>query len=747
MTSQETEITGKQTVRRLVDAVDSELAALRLEIMNIVDTNTDKAEAIEQVNAAVKRVGLDLRDKAHKIRTWRENFESDIHASINEAARDHFAMIDSVKDLALQKIGMKWAWLDGVTYKDWKLFHLLKAEFQKWKDGLEESIVTHPALEKAKNAASDVEDEGMVLAKDAALELKRLKEVGHFKVIAGDSTDDFNTERMEKAALAVEVAESGGSAEAPIEPKNPQAEEAGGEPLEPEAPQSKNPEAQVKESLLWDDAEATHAEEEASFSTQVEQNGDQSLRDDATEAKHSMVGNVDEVAEPLEHSTRRPSDSPAIASESTNDIERSDLVTEEAPPEALMEPIEQDEKQIVLDARPSALDDAGEEDKLPPPASSPTAEVKPALFGAAAQVVPSRAPVLDDDEEDVTALTMSFSTTIRIGSQLYTVAATHVPSQVDASVKSIDQELASSSSLFDKMVVAASSGLSKGLKTAESAAVPTPTSTPVAEQWAAIQSIANEKLAEGRAWAEAQYESAKIAVGLATPTPTSQTAKLMEQAKMNYYAGLGFAQAQCNEFIAAASSALSSMTAEPTPTGPKGTASSMASAASVSAASMASAASSKISSAASVGSESAESAGSVVAENISSAVGAVSGGFEDMVSKLSVQVYGQPTPTMWYESALATASSVASDAADVVTEGVAAATDEAKVKFEEVSALISELVIGKEPSFTESVLSRLNSAYGQATESAASMASAASASVSAAVSEATEAAKSMKDEL
>ena len=120
--------------------------------------------------------------------------------------------------------------------------------------------------------------------------------------------------------------------------------------------------------------------------------------------------------------------------------------------------------------------------------------------------------------------------------------------------------------------------------------LPTPTPEPLVD-WAAVQSVAAERLSQGQAWASEQYESAKIAVGLATATPTSPVDRLLENAKYNYYAGVGVAHARYTEFMAAASSAFSSMTATPTPTDFAGTMSSMASVVSASAGSAASVAS------------------------------------------------------------------------------------------------------------------------------------------------------------
>jgi len=80
------------------------------------------------------------------------------------------------------------------------------------------------------------------------------------------------------------------------------------------------------------------------------------------------------------------------------------------------------------------------------------------------------------------------------------------------------------------------------------------------------------------------------------------------------------------------------------------------------------------------------------------------------VSKASMQVYGTPTPAP---------ESLYSHAGDLAAQATAAAA----AQFAAVQALFSELVSGKEPTFTESAMSRLSSAYHTAMPSFASVAS------------------------
>lgn len=227
-----------------------------------------------------------------------------------------------------------------------------------------------------------------------------------------------------------------------------------------------------------------------------------------------------------------------------------------------------------------------------------------------------------------------------------------------------------------------------------------------------VSSIASSRLSEGISAASAQFT--------AQPTPA------LEGARRQYYEALGLAHARYSEFVDAASSAFY---------GPEqGHIESLASVASKSAQSIASQVSSTVigsetpltQSVASEASKSAKIAASKVsgaAENIASQVSSgvvgtetpwtesiasqASQNWESLIAQASNQVYGAPTP--WVNSAYSQAGAYA-----------AQATAQAAAQYSSVQALISELVVGKEPDFTESVMQRFSSAYYTGLPAAAS---------------------------
>lgn len=195
-----------------------------------------------------------------------------------------------------------------------------------------------------------------------------------------------------------------------------------------------------------------------------------------------------------------------------------------------------------------------------------------------------------------------------------------------------------------------------------------------------VSSIASSRLAEGLSRASTQF----------SPQPTPA----LEGARRQYYEAVGLAHERYSSFVEAASSAFY---------GPEqGTFESLASVASQTAGSYASEVSESATSVASRVQEAAQSVASQVSSNVvgsetpwtESIASQASQNWETLIAKASAQVYGEPTP--WASSVYSQAGSYATQAAD---------------QYSAIQALISELVVGKEPDFTESVMNRFSSAY------------------------------------
>ncbi|RYP73084.1 hypothetical protein DL771_003835 [Monosporascus sp. 5C6A] len=805
-------IMGRSLMTQLDETVKSELSRLRPTILSILENGGDDTGKIEdEVATAVRAAGLKIKNKAQDVRAWRQNYEQETEIAVTKAAQEHFAIIEETRDLALQKIGMKWAWMDGVTYKDWKKFHDLRAQFNEWTDDLKRLVTTHPGLVAAQKVGTDIEDQAMSIAQEAAEELGRLKKVASWKAVARDYSEDFDTDTMKLAA---------------------------------EAAQQKITGAAKKAAETVEDVAGSVAEGVGSASEGMREGISRIISPDAhdtaidslseTDSETSAVPPLESLtAEPVESASDLPSSSIISSSVSSSSPSNDDIDTETSDPEPV-EPLRTSEhldgpEQIQETIVEPTDGQISMEDADTKPDS--TASVKPALFGAAAQAVPSRQPILDDDiiesassslssaasvvrsdfPDGITSAAQSaYTVALAKAAEQYSSAMSALSAQISGEPKPAHEELFSSvSGAYFGAVAAANSQLSEASAAASRSiygtpttkwipnSMPVPTNIPSVD-WERVHSIAQHNWRDSVNWAgeqyasaknaiSDQYESAKVAVGAAEPTPSTQlenverrAQKLLDQAKHNYYAGLGMAHARYSDFLSAASTAVSSLTASPTPTDLKGSASSAASVASESASSVASAANEAAGSAASYASDAAGSVVDSITGTASDASDKIAENWEYIITQVSSQVYGAPTPTPWYQNLYEAASGYAEDAGDAAhgyasaagdyaSSAVDAAADQysaatsaagdyaesasdaASSQFSVVSSLVSELIVGKEPTFTESVYSRLAGALASGSSSASSFASAASATAASAASEVTDAAESVidrvKDEL
>jgi hypothetical protein len=192
---------GKAHIIELEETIKSGLDTLQRNIISIVKDAKDDGEAENALNAAVRKAGVAIKEKAQSIRSWRQSYDQETNSLVSKAAMDTLEILDHIRDLGLQEIGMRWAWIDGVTHKDWAKYHQLKTKFDEWRYDVEKTAVEHPGLEKARSASDEVESQAMAIAEDAAKELARLKETGRWKISAKDTTDNFSTKVMPAAAV------------------------------------------------------------------------------------------------------------------------------------------------------------------------------------------------------------------------------------------------------------------------------------------------------------------------------------------------------------------------------------------------------------------------------------------------------------------------------------------------------------------------------------------------------------------
>lgn len=193
---------GEALVIKLQEAAKSETNKIKKTIAKLVKalpeepTTRDYEKAEEELSKATRQAGLNVKNRAQALRDWKEKFDQETQSLVSAASESTLEVIDNIRDLGLQEIGMRWAWMEGVTYKDWSKYHSVKKTFDEWRKEVEAVATDHEGLQRASDAAADLESRGMATAKDTARELRRLKEVGVWKIQSADFSDDFSTRTL-----------------------------------------------------------------------------------------------------------------------------------------------------------------------------------------------------------------------------------------------------------------------------------------------------------------------------------------------------------------------------------------------------------------------------------------------------------------------------------------------------------------------------------------------------------------------
>lgn len=194
---------SRKHAESLIEALEAvqehEISKIKQHINSIIeglspyDAPEEEQKANDDLLQYIRSSGGAIRDRAHALREWYNGFEQELNRRITAAAHSTVEVLDGVRDLGLQEIGMRWAWMDYVTYKDWEKYHALRKQFDEWREEVFLAGVQHESVEEAKATANDLLGRGMAVAEDAAKELVRLKEVGRWKIQAREVSEDFET--------------------------------------------------------------------------------------------------------------------------------------------------------------------------------------------------------------------------------------------------------------------------------------------------------------------------------------------------------------------------------------------------------------------------------------------------------------------------------------------------------------------------------------------------------------------------
>lgn len=325
---------GPSLIQQLEDTITTEITALKEKINALVSQHLEGADidTNEETIQAVRAAGVAIKSKAQIIRSWREEYDDELQGTVLSTSDVHFAILDETRNLALQQIGMRWAWTDGVTYKDWAKYHELKSTLSDWTDELKQLIVTHPTLLEAQDAVVQIEDRGMSIAAAAARELASLKEVVQRKLDAEDVTDEFDANRLqeiidERARVAEEA--------------RLQAEEEARVKAEEEARAQAEEEARIK------------AEEDARAAEEATQRAQEAANEKVEEAAESYMRQEDERIQSIKASIEsKPLLSVDVDAPQTEEEERIRSVKEASTSQPLVSESATASKEPASDAAP-----------------------------------------------------------------------------------------------------------------------------------------------------------------------------------------------------------------------------------------------------------------------------------------------------------------------------------------------------------------------------------------------------------
>lgn len=740
---------GRALVVKLEETADSTIAKLKSFIKSTVEstpedaTEQDLEAAFEKCGAKTRELGLSVKDKAQDVRAWKTAYDQETDSLVQSAVRSTVEVLEKIHGLGLQEVGMRWAWLDGVTYKDWQNYHKLRNTLTEWQAEVEAVGSRHDGLLAAHEEAKKLEDDAMDIAARMVNELIRLKDVAKWKLWASDATDDFTNKvvpaRVFKAAQEV----SSKASEAVQGSSTPLSESAGSS--------LKSALSQASEALSAASSQASEAVDSASSQASEAIHGSstplaESAKSVSSQASEAVVGSETPLSQSIASSaSSKVSKASASASSAAAEGSSSASAAYESPKKVFMganaqilaeakqvifdEPLDDDDddnvakfsqklqeamgdvsdraeelSRVVSEALLGATKTQGSVESATSLASEQyqraLAAASSVLYGTEQPIVESATSVASERfAQAVTAASYAiygtptptaiihtvqvqassrYSDAVRLASEQFANAKSQVSLLASGTPKPAHESLlAMIEKAYSDSVDAANDRLQYALQYTDS--VKSYAAGPTQGYFESVSSIASSRLSAGLSEASAQFSK---------PTGVSR----------QYYEAVGLAHARYSEFVGAASSAVY---------GPQqGTVESLASVASVSAASIASAVSGSAQSAAANAQVVAESVASQVSSAVighetpwsESVASQASANWDALIAKASEQVYGQPTP--WIES--------------VYSEGIvrgAQATKAAQQQYADVSALISELVLGKEPAFTESIMSRFASAY------------------------------------
>ncbi|KAF2398027.1 hypothetical protein EJ06DRAFT_532393 [Trichodelitschia bisporula] len=566
---------GNAMVVRLEETSKSELEALKPKIRKAVERlpETASPEDIEEAYAGlvadIRASGAAVKEQAQAVRTWKQKYDQETLALIKTALESTLSVIDNIRDLGLQDIGMRWASMEGVTYKDWSKYSELKGTFEKWREGVGAAALNHDGLLTASQAGDEVLDKAMDVAEQTAKELARLKDVAKWKLDAGDSSHDFDTKTIPaKVARASRAAIDSAK-----------------EIFEGEAKPAVDASQGVAHQLAYAASAASDITEDLSQTvlgkSSSASRGANSVLSAAKKKTEQIVSAIIGTPGPVAEDAVDLSDEVPNASAPTpKKVWGGAMAAEVAPREIILDDDFVDEDDSYADQLNSLISKlrdstptTGTGESVASWGSAQYASAMLAassvLYGTSTGAVESATSVAAEKYsqaytaasyaiygtptpylQSLTAQASSkYEEAVQAAKEQYSAAASAASVAVSGSPKpAYEKTLSSIDEAYSSQLRVASGQLHSAL-----ASITGFLSRPTQGVMESASSVASSRLQEGLSQASAQYSRARAAIS-AEPTPSHQ--KYMSEVQRRYYEGIGMAHDRYDKFLEAASVAV-----------------------------------------------------------------------------------------------------------------------------------------------------------------------------------------------
>ncbi|TGZ77111.1 hypothetical protein EX30DRAFT_398787 [Ascodesmis nigricans] len=669
--------TVEKDTSSLRDATNERLDQLRKEVNSIVDslptepTSEDKSVAQEKINSAIRRAGENIRDIAQAVRKAAQDFEAKLYDDVSDVTEKSLGGLESTHDFGLQDIGMKWTGMNYVYHKDWKNFHELRTDNQRTRLRI---------IDSAKN------NEELVAAHDWI----QKNWLGSATDIARRAAEDIQALRKDTKKL---ISNKGSS-------------------------------SSFEDYIPF---EAVHVGQQVLQKAKAKVVGE--LKDDTLQDKASRI------AEQAKEAVIGTSSSTPVVESFASQISEKIYGTEPSAPETFAAAISE-----AAESAASAASTATEQVKARVPGGVY------AGFVANAEQIVFDEDILDDAKSRLAEASRAVADAVKHAAGYPTATPGYGEQAASRAAELTESALSAASSVLygtppaatEQMMSIATDKYSAAVAAASSILYGTPTPT-----YEAMMSKASDIFAQAQSSAaSARDEAYRLATGEKKDKSVQES--LVSAAKSNYESAVSVAEASYSSLLAGGEAA-------------KATYESALADANRQLESAKSAASIKVYG---TPQPATESLLSVANEKYSSALSSAQASYNDWASEASIKIYGTPTPAYQFvanrasssladtassasllaadaslsaESAAsaaseflfgppppsgitASASSLAADASSSAASAASAASASLQQRYDDLQSLFAELLHGKEPSYTESVISRFNAAvYGTPT--------------------------------